>query len=82
MLSLVMNDYLMNKFKWVTTMFALGLGVSVAIISEAIQTSIPGRAGTFTDVFIDLGGYILFAGLVYLIYFLIIRHKNKVKSAK
>lgn len=77
MLSLIMNDYLMKKFRWITTLFCLGLGVLVAFTSELIQAFVPQRAGTFTDVFIDLGGYILFAGITYLIYFLIVRHIKK-----
>ena len=80
MLSLVMNDYLMNKFKWVTTMFCLALGVMVAVTSELIQVFVPERAGTFTDVFIDLAGFVLFAGITYLIYFLIVRHNRKKKE--
>ena len=58
-------------------MFCLGLGIVVAVTSELIQAFVPERAGTFTDVFIDLGGFILFAGLTYLIYFLILRHHQK-----
>ena len=77
MLSLIMNDFLTNKFTWKINLFCLALGVTVALISELIQAFVPGRAGTFTDVFIDLAGYILFAGITYLIYFLVIRHKRK-----
>lgn len=77
MLSLIMNDFLTNKFTWKINLFCLALGLTVAIISELIQAFVPGRAGTFTDVFIDLAGYISFAGITYLIYFLIIRHKRK-----
>lgn len=77
MLSLIMNDFLTNKFTWKINLFCLALGVTVALISELIQAFVPGRAGTFTDVFIDLAGYILFAGITYLIYFLVIRHQRK-----
>lgn len=77
MLSLIMNDYLTRKFKWKIILFCLGLGVIIAVISELIQAFVPGRAGTFTDVFIDLAGFVAFAGITYLIYFLIIRHNNK-----
>lgn len=77
MLSLIMNDFLTNKFTWKINLFCLALGVIVAIISELIQAFVPGRAGTFTDVFIDLAGYISFTGITYLIYFLVIRHKRK-----
>ena len=76
-LSLIMNDYLMNKFKWNNMLFCLGLGVIIAIISELIQAFVPGRYGTFTDVFIDLAGYIGFAGIVYLIYYLVKRKSKK-----
>ena len=79
MLSLIMNDYLTNRFKWKIILFCLGLGVIVAVISELIQVFVPGRAGTFTDVFIDLAGFIAFAGITYLIYFLIVRHNKKKK---
>lgn len=77
MLSLIMNDFLTNKFTWKINLFCLALGVIVALISELIQAFVPGRAGTFTDVFIDLAGYISFTGITYLIYFLVIRHKRK-----
>ena len=77
MLSLCFNDFLYNKFKWINTLFCLGLGVSVAVISELIQVFVPGRVGAFTDVFIDLGGFVLFGGLAYLIFFLIVRHHQK-----
>lgn len=77
MLSLVMNDYLMHKFKWKVTLFCLGLGVVIGVISELIQAFVPGRFGTFTDVFIDLAGYIGFAGITYLIYYLVKRKSKK-----
>lgn len=80
-LSLVLSDYLMNKFKWKNMLFCLGLGVIIAIISELIQAFVPGRYGTFTDVFIDLAGYIGFAGIVYLIYYLVKRKSKKTHEA-
>lgn len=80
-LSLVFSDYLINKFKWKNMLFCLGLGVIIAIISELIQAFVPGRYGTFTDVFIDLAGYIGFAGIVYLIYYLVKRKSKKIHEA-
>ncbi len=80
-LLLVFSDYLMNKFKWKNMLFCLGLGVIIAIISELIQAFVPGRYGTFTDVFIDLAGYIGFAGIVYLIYYLVKRKSKKTHEA-
>ena len=76
-LSLVFNHYLMNKFKWKNMLFCLSLGIIVAVISELIQAFVPGRYGTFTDVFIDLAGYIGFAGITYLIYYLVKRKSKK-----
>ena len=77
MLALCFNDFLYNKFKWINTLFCLGVGVIFAVTSELIQVYVPGRAGTFTDVFIDLGGFVLFGGLTYLIFFLIVRYHQK-----
>ena len=76
-LSLCMNDFLRKKFKWKIVLFSLGLGIFLALISELIQYFVPERYGTFTDIFIDLSGYIAFAGLVFLICFLIVRHQKK-----
>ena len=70
-LAFVMNDFMMEKFKWKNIIFILSIGLVVAITSELIQHFIPGRFGAFTDVFIDYSGYIFFSGIVYLIYSLI-----------
>lgn len=80
MLSLIMNDFLMKKFRWISTLFCLGLGFFMAFGSELIQYFVPGRYGVFTDVFIDLAGYISFAGITYLIYFLVTRKKKRVEA--
>lgn len=72
----IMNDYLMNKFKWKNILFSLAIGVVIAIISELIQVFVPGRFGTFTDVFIDISGFIAFGGITFLLYFLIKRRKK------
>lgn len=76
-LSLLMNNFLMKKFKWYTALFCLGLGLLMAFGSELIQYFTPGRYGAFLDVFIDLGGYFLFGGIIYLIFFLVSRKKRK-----
>ena len=76
-LTFVFNDFIMNKFKWKNILFILGIGFAVALVSELIQYFVPGRYGAFTDVFIDFSGYLFFSGLTYLIYLLIIRHRNK-----
>ena len=77
-LSLVMLDKLYDRFKWKILLFSLGIGSTVAIVSELIQYFVPDRYGVLTDVFIDLAGYILFMGLTYLITYLIFKkHRNK-----
>ena len=77
-LSLMMFDRLYDKFRWKVILFSAGYGLILALVSELIQYYVPGRYGTFTDVFIDYGGYVLFMGLGYLITYLIFKkHRNK-----
>ena len=76
-LTFVMNDYLMDKLKWKNIPIILSIGLFVALVSEFIQYFVPDRYGTLTDILIDYSGYILFSGIVYLIYVLVINHKNK-----
>jgi len=72
---------LINPFKWskhyLNVIIGLSFGLLIAITTEVIQLSIPGRSGEFTDVLIDFSGYLLGALIVGLILFLILRKKNK-----
>ena len=72
---------LINPFKWskhyLNVIIGLSFGLIIAITTEVIQLSIPGRSGEFTDVLIDFSGYLLGALIVGLILFLILRKKNK-----
>lgn len=72
---------LINPFKWskhyLNVIIGLSFGLLIAITTEVIQLSVPGRSGEFTDVLIDFSGYLLGALIVGLILFLIIRKKNK-----
>lgn len=70
-LTFVMNEYLMNKFKWKNIIFILSIGLVIALVSELIQYFVPGRCGVLTDVLIDYAGYLLFSGIVYLVYVLL-----------
>ena len=54
-----------------------GIGLFVAILTEAIQTFVPGRSGEFLDVLIDASGYLFGLGIICLILFLILRHRKK-----
>ncbi len=76
-LTFVMNDYMMNRFKWKNIIFVLSIGLVIALVSELIQYFTPGRYGALTDVLIDYSGYIFFSGIVYLIYTLISLQKAK-----
>ena len=75
-LTFVMSDYLMEKLKWKNITIILSIGLIIALISELIQYFVPGRYGVLTDVLIDYSGYVLFSGIVYLIYILIIHRKT------
>lgn len=72
---------LINPFKWskhyLNVFIGLSFGLLIAITTEVIQLSVPGRSGEFTDVLIDFSGYLLGALIVGLILFLILRKKNK-----
>lgn len=52
-------------------------GYSLALLSELIQLFIPGRYFAFTDTLIDFSGFVLGAGVIYLVSWLIYRHKSK-----
>ena len=73
--------YIFKDFKWIkhflNTIFALSLGLIIAMTTEIIQLNVPDRSGEFTDVLIDYGGYLLGAFLVGLVLFLVIRHQRK-----
>ena len=64
--------------KWWKKLIISGLfGLFMAALTETIQLSIPGRAGSAIDILIDYAGYTIGAGIILLIYFLIYRHHKK-----
>ena len=65
------------KKNWLHLIYALSIGVIVAIFTELLQLVIPGRFGDIVDILIDIGGYLFGVGVTYLIIFLIRKHKNK-----
>lgn len=79
-LTFVMSDYMIEKFKWKNIIFVLSFGLIVAIISELIQYFVPGRYGALIDILIDFSGYLLFSGIVCLVYILILKRKQKTKA--
>ena len=76
-LAVMMNEFLMEKFKWKNIIFIAAFGLLIAVISELIQYFTPGRYGALTDILIDYSGYVLFGGLTYLITFFILRKHKK-----
>ena len=56
---------------------ALVAGASVAFLDEGIQLFVPGRAGLFTDVLIDLAGFLFGGCLFVLLIFLYAKRKEK-----
>ena len=57
--------------------FALLVGIIIPVLTEVIQLFVPGRVGDFVDVFIDIGGFVLFGGVAFLVTYLINRHHEK-----
>lgn len=76
-LSLIMLPDSLDKKKVKTMLISLSMGLSLALLTEGIQLLAPGRAGQFTDVFIDFSGFFLFAGLTYLLFYFIHIHGIK-----
>ena len=75
----------LSSFSWckhyMNVMFSLVFGLFMAILTEMIQLSVPGRSGEVTDVLIDFSGYLLGTLIVGLILFLLIRKLRKKVSA-
>ena len=76
-LSMIDDAYINKKIQ--IAISALAIGLSVAVISEAMQFVTPGRYMSIIDVLIDYSGFILFGGITYLIFFLVNRKKEKVE---
>ena len=62
---------------WIKIIVSASFGLFMAILTECIQLSIPGRAGSPIDILIDYAGYVIGLGIIVLIYFLIYRHHKK-----
>lgn len=60
---------------WVKIIISLGIGLFVASLTEMIQLFIPNRAGSFIDILIDYSGFIVGAGISFLVIFI---HKKAV----
>ena len=66
-----------NKRHLLMIIISLAFGLSMGIITEVIQLSVPGRSGEFTDVLIDFSGYIFGFLIILLIVFFVLRAQNK-----
>ncbi|HPY79835.1 MAG TPA: VanZ family protein [Bacilli bacterium] len=62
---------------WYATLFLILGGIFIASLSEAIQLLIPGRVGSFSDVLIDVGGYLFSAIILFLVFFFYERKQSK-----
>ena len=60
-----------------TIIFSAPLGLLMAIVSEVLQNLTVGRGPSVKDVFIDYGGYLVATLVLLLIFYLVIRNKNK-----
>lgn len=54
------------KFYYIL-LITLGFGLLVAGVSELLQLFTPGRVGTFKDIGIDMGGYLLGVAIIFLV---------------
>ncbi|MBO7156936.1 MAG: VanZ family protein [Clostridia bacterium] len=69
---------LFNRVKSSSAVISLLTGVGFAILTEAIQVSVPGRYGCFDDVLLDSLGYIIgfvVISIIYLIFSLVKRKR-------
>ena len=73
---LVFNPMKWSKY-WIIIIIALVFGFGMGGLTEAIQLSVPGRSGEFTDILIDFGGYLFGFLIILLILFLVIRYIEK-----
>lgn len=69
--------FLIQKKWWIKLIITLSFGLLIAILTEAIQLAVPGRAGSALDILIDYSGYIIGAGIILLIFLGINRHKKE-----
>lgn len=59
-----------------------GIGITIAILTEVIQTFVPGRSGEVTDSLIDSAGYLIGVLAVFLIILLILRYRKKTSKVE
>lgn len=77
-LSILLSTKEYKGSNWLFMAIAIStIGISMAIISEFIQFFVPDRAGMISDVAIDSGGYLLFAGIVYLFFFIVVKVRKR-----
>ena len=69
------KDLIIKKNLFVI-IFTLIKGLLLASITELIQYFIPGRSGNFVDIFIDYGGFLLFASIIYIIVYFVLKNKS------
>ena len=77
--------YFKKRFWAISLPVNVGLGFGVALLTEYIQTFVPGRYGCMDDVWIDFAGFITSAVLISFIFITvaIVRViKSKIKSKK
>ncbi len=81
--SIYLISYYLKKYKpYMGIIFSLSFGLFLAGLTELIQAFVPDRSPQVTDVLIDFGGYILGAGLIILIIFLVLRKQENIDEEK
>ena len=76
---LIIGRYRWYKAYW-AIIISLGVGLSLALLTEGIQLNVSGRSGELTDSLIDFSGYLLSSIGVFLFFFLKDRKHNACKE--
>ncbi len=77
--TLALYQLLYKYFKkwWISLLASLSIGVTIAGLSEFIQTLVPGRRGALIDVAVDTLGYLIPLLVISVIFLIITIYKNK-----
>lgn len=62
---------------WISLLASLSIGITIAGLSEFIQTLVPGRKGALIDVAVDSLGYLIPLLVISVIFFIMAIYKNK-----
>ena len=80
--TLAIYQFLYKKKWWLSLAISAAAGISIAALSEFIQSFVPGRAGRISDVAVDSIGYLLSVLAFAIVLFVLIVIRNKKNKDK